>query len=539
MNKKEFFAAVNLYKRQSEIVQWKNDFLPKAIAASAKEILAHSTGNDEDAMAFANELASYTKKLDWLPDSEFAKISSLIEHSAEEMAEKYGATFDDGVLEHGTKWKNHKYIRIENGRYIYEDQTDRDKRDADISRNEKIASTARSYSKGMNDKANEREKIANEVEVIGEHTKAFKDVNLDIAKAERQKANKMSEDARNYQRTANELKKIQNQPIIRDDDLKDQERQRNESVAKAQREGEAMQAWKNRKEAVKSGSGESYEKAQKEGEAQQAWKNVQAQKETLKNQTGSNNAKNQAQAEGEAQQRWRNAQEATKRMEEDKARTIDWVTDVESGIRKETFDDELRIRKQALADANVDQKRIDEAKARKAEAIRAKDDNSKNQAQREGEAMQAWKNQQAVRAKDNGSKNAAQAEGEAQQKWKDGHWETKSLYYESMNGTRHNSGHTYKEFVTQNKKVNDAYSSYNDSYKDLGSEEAFIKVSKDLSREEGINLLKKILPLDVTDGYYERWYDETMEKHKSAKHSFDLSTKEGYYAAIAEYKKKA
>lgn len=290
MNKKEFFAAVNLYKRQSEIVQWKNDFLPKAIAASAKEILAHSTGNDEDAMAFANELASYTKKLDWLPDSEFSKISSLIEHSAEEMAEKYGATFDDGVLEHGTKWKDHKYIRIENGRYIYpedlkarqlrKDAAGQEKgakselsnaklseslikygKDIDgspISSNkeesaklQKWADQGKAWSAGMQAQAKGMIRKAEELEKVADK-KRLDDRASDLAKA-------------NEQRKADNTKAVAS--------AGEELRKNDDSARKAQAEGEAMQAWKNAKAAAEVRKGDnSAEKAQSSMAGYEEWK---------------------------------------------------------------------------------------------------------------------------------------------------------------------------------------------------------------------------------------------------------------------------
>lgn len=300
MNKQEFFAAVKAYKegkplqpkvsRDYAIDDWADQYYDQAVALKAKALLAHSCDRSLDEDIYNKQLGILTHMLDGMDES--AKILADIESDAKE------------VLEHG-EWKKHKYIRIENGRYIYPEDLEARKKEYDAKyhqvKSEVAASEAhkmhvynesgKEATKKYNKLLKEKHENAQQAESLKKEASELKD------QADKKRFDKSVENLteRNAERKEKEAESVR----AKDDSSKNQ----------AQKEGEAMQAWKNQKaikEAAKKGEGESYEKAKAEGEAQQKWKNEQAVR------AKDDNSKNQAQSEGEAYQKWKIKQDAKK-----------------------------------------------------------------------------------------------------------------------------------------------------------------------------------------------------------------------------------
>lgn len=123
MNREEFYASLKKYKEGPSVLmhaeEWEEEYLETAAASLAKASLAMYVGETEDAEKFQH---GYMSCIEELPDDEEIRhsVSEKLEQLANEWFDEARSQFD-GIIEHGTKWKDHKYIRIENGRYIYED----------------------------------------------------------------------------------------------------------------------------------------------------------------------------------------------------------------------------------------------------------------------------------------------------------------------------------------------------------------------------------------------------------------------------------
>lgn len=311
MNKQEFFAAVKAYKegkplrpkvsRDYTIDDWADQYYDQAVALKAKALLAHSCDRSFDEDIYNQQLCILTHMLDGMDES--AEILANIESDAKE------------VLEHG-EWKKHKYIRIENGRYIYADdlkkqnnssksapkspsgsdkktvriengkyvvetEADRNNRAEQIKKEEFEAKKSSDFAQAKRDSVN---RVDQWLDRYGENPANLSNPIYQQQQAKKdqyeQQANKLDINAKGHQQTADELKKKQNSSYMTEDDIKDARRQSDESAAKAQKEGEAMAAWKK----------------------------AQAEKETVANINGHHNAQHQAEAEGQQQQEWKDKQ---------------------------------------------------------------------------------------------------------------------------------------------------------------------------------------------------------------------------------------
>ena len=162
MNKQEFFAAVKAYKegrppqpkvsRDYTIDDWADQYYDQAVALKAKALLAHSCDRSFDADIYNQQLGILTHMLDGMEEA--AELLADIESDAIE------------VLEHG-EWKKHKYIRIENGRYIYPED-DKSSKELTQKLDKAASDSAKAISSGSkDDQVNAHNQYAKIVEGYG------------------------------------------------------------------------------------------------------------------------------------------------------------------------------------------------------------------------------------------------------------------------------------------------------------------------------------------------------------------------------------
>lgn len=198
---------------------WRKDFLEPAIAALAKMKVAKFVGEVADASRFESEYNGYMDKLAHMDENAAKALESEVANAANDLFEANRAKLmaikhaDEPIsLSHGTKWKDHKYLRIENGRYIYPDDekiknSKEDKyvvlrkeaykksNDANIaavagghsSENDIAASITRSQASGMRRTADLLEAQMNEQKRQEQESKKEADRNEEIAKENREK----------------------------------------------------------------------------------------------------------------------------------------------------------------------------------------------------------------------------------------------------------------------------------------------------------------------------------------------------------------
>lgn len=299
MTREEYYAGIEAYKNKLEhramdanaedtagkaLENWKNQYLNQAINLRAKQYLASKSGRTDDASTYEKQLQILLDKMTNLKGVALSAKQALLQTIDQTATNKANVQFakhsdepEDGVLEHGA-WKDHKYIRIENGRYIYADDLKKDasyaagkaasasKSLANIRADKKTAGTDKETAAKLNE--NTYKRAAANLSARAEKIDNTLKNNLDKSAAATAKANE--------DRKERETKAVGNSAAG-----SEVRRQSDESAKKAQAEGEAMQAWKNIqkiKADAKKGEGESFEKAKAEGDAYQQWKNAQANK---------------------------------------------------------------------------------------------------------------------------------------------------------------------------------------------------------------------------------------------------------------------
>ena len=148
MNYKEYMANIKAYRNGTlmqaaptdALSDWHEKYFDTAVSALSKKMIADHVEHSEDADKFGKdfvslvaileedgvskkdigkELAAVSKAAQSQADAAIKKLDS-VQHSTDTF-EGYQAAikaYKEAHLEHG-EWKKHKYIRIENGRYIY------------------------------------------------------------------------------------------------------------------------------------------------------------------------------------------------------------------------------------------------------------------------------------------------------------------------------------------------------------------------------------------------------------------------------------
>lgn len=150
MNYNEYMANIKAYRNGTlmqaaptdALSDWHEKYFDTAVSALSKKMIADHVEHSEDADKFGKdfvslvvileedgvskqdigkELEAVSKAAQSQADAAIKKIDS-VQHSTDTL-EGYQAAikaYKEAHLEHG-EWKKHKYIRIENGRYIYPD----------------------------------------------------------------------------------------------------------------------------------------------------------------------------------------------------------------------------------------------------------------------------------------------------------------------------------------------------------------------------------------------------------------------------------
>lgn len=290
MTREEYYAGIEAYKNKLEhramdanaedtagkaLENWKNQYLNQAVNLRAKQYLASKSGRTDDASTYEKQLQILLDKMTNLKGVSLSAKQALLQTIDQTATNKANVQFakhsdepEDGVLEHGS-WKDHKYIRIENGRYIYPEDLESKKLRED-------AANQRNVSKGMQEiAAFDKYLLNNGKNSDGSPVKKDKELSKELQKDYDQS---MAWSAATQAQEKGMLRKAE--------DLKAQADKKRFDAAAAntakvneERKEKAVNNNNQSVQTARSQSDESAAKAQREGEAMQAWKDQQAAKQ--------------------------------------------------------------------------------------------------------------------------------------------------------------------------------------------------------------------------------------------------------------------
>lgn len=318
MTREEYYAAIQAYKEGKSLQHrmmdansedtsskaldnWKKQYFNQAVALKAKYNLAKLAGRNDDANTYEKQLNIIMDRLTNISGVSLSAKQALAKEVDTAGTQKANVQIakhsdeSDEVLEHGGEWKKHKYIRIENGRYIYPEDLESKKLREDAAKQQNV-------SKGMQERAafdknllnngknsdgspvKKDKELSKELQKDYDQSKAWSAAAQAQEKGMLRKAEelKAQADKKRFDATAANTAKVNEERKEKavnnnNQSVQTARSQSDESAAKAQKEGEAMQAWKNVQNAkaaaaeVRKGS-DSARKAQAEGELQQLWK---------------------------------------------------------------------------------------------------------------------------------------------------------------------------------------------------------------------------------------------------------------------------